>query len=92
MLTLHRITTKAPLRSLPPVSPWAKPWRQKARLLSALAAGGIVTQRDLIDAMWGDDPEGGPLDADGIMRQHIYSLRQRDYPIRNYPKLGYELR
>jgi DNA-binding SARP family transcriptional activator len=90
-MILHRITTKALLRALP--VPSNRPWHQRARLLAALDSGAIVSRYRLIDALWGDDPEGGPDDARTVLKQHIWKLRQL-YGceiVANYTR-GYELR
>lgn len=37
---------------------------------------GVATQEQLIDAIWGDDEDGGPLCVEDILRQHIHCLRK----------------
>lgn len=34
-----------------------------------------VTQQDIINLLWANDPEGGPLDTTNNIKQHIYRLR-----------------
>jgi hypothetical protein len=44
------------------------------RLLTMLAGGECVTRADMIQALWGDDPDGGPGDADACLNVHLYEL------------------
>lgn len=38
--------------------------------------GALITYEAMIDALWGDDPDGGPDDATGRLRVHICNLRK----------------
>ncbi|WP_341914570.1 hypothetical protein [Ferrovibrio terrae] len=49
-------------------------------LLAALSEGPQTTER-LIDAIWGDDPDGGPVWAGDCVRNAARRLRRRGYPI-----------
>lgn len=48
------------------------------RLLGVLSRreGALVTYENAIDALWGDDPNGGPDNASGRLRVHICNLRK----------------
>ena len=35
------------------------------------------TKAQLIDALWGDDPNGGPDDAGNVLGVHLFKLNQR---------------
>lgn len=35
-----------------------------------------VTHQQIIDLLWADDPEGGPLNTTNNIKQHIYRLRK----------------
>lgn len=37
----------------------------------------VVHRDDLIVAIWGDDPDGGPADALVVLRNHILQLRRK---------------
>jgi hypothetical protein len=43
--------------------------------------GQLVATRQLIEAAWGHDPEGGPLHADRVIRQTIMRHRHRLEPL-----------
>lgn len=48
-------------------------------IVMALAGvpGRIVSKDDLIESIWGDDEDGGPLDAYGVLKVQICRIRQR---------------
>jgi DNA-binding response OmpR family regulator len=80
-----------PVASLTPV---------QRRLIGALAAspGKVVPYSDIVDAVWGHDPEGGPLDAEGNVHVQLFLLRRRlakagiaGVKIVAHPGRGYEL-
>lgn len=52
--------------------------RPPARILSLLRlrAGGWVSTAEIIDYAWGDDEDGGPLDAPRAVYVHIHNLRR----------------
>lgn len=55
---------------------------------------GVATQDELIDALWGDDPDGGPLCVEEIVRQYIHCLRKHlkpGYDIHNVFNHSYRL-
>lgn len=58
----------------------------------AAARPNVVTQRELLDAAYRDDPEGGPLYADDCVRAIICRLRKEGVPILTCGKRGYRLR
>lgn len=56
-------------------------WRIEPRccemlLCLMLRRGQYVTHEELVDALWPDDPEGGPLTAKTMFRIHMTTLRQ----------------
>jgi DNA-binding response OmpR family regulator len=71
----------------------------EAKLLSSLAgaAGRVVRLDALIDAVWGDDVDGGPDNARKSVYVHMCYLRRRlaasRFPgrIANHHGVGYEL-
>lgn len=68
------------------------------RLARAMLAdfGHWVRWPKLLDAAYGDDPDGGPLTAQRTMAVHIFRLRHAIEPlglmIENYPGVGYRIR
>lgn len=73
--------------------------RTEARLLGAMvdAYGRVVRREALVDAVWGDDPDGGPMSAMNGISVLVHSLRRRlagaGFPgaVRTWPRSGYEL-
>jgi len=72
---------------------------QQAALLNALLGRErLVTYRALAEALWGDDPEGGPLNAQGDIRAALTKLRRKigaagiPWVIENCHGVGYRLR
>lgn len=57
--------------------------------------GHVVAMATLIDAVYGDDPEGGPLTADVIIKVMLVRLRRRLAPfglaVNNVYGVGYRL-
>lgn len=43
----------------------------------------------IIDVMWGDDPDGGPLYATDTIWKYVYCLRKAGWDIDTWPGLGY---
>jgi DNA-binding response OmpR family regulator len=64
---------------------------QEARFLNCLLCnqGRIVTHQELVDWMWGDDPDGGPLDPNGIIKTRVCWLRFLGWPIETSWGRGY---
>lgn len=52
-----------------------KPARRILRHLMDCPSRGAA-QAELIDVLYEDDPEGGPLDAGGVVKVHIFNLRR----------------
>jgi len=72
---------------------------QQAVLLNALLGRErFVSYETLAEALWGDDPEGGPLDARGQIRAALSKLRRGiaaaalPWRIENCYGTGYRLR
>lgn len=72
---------------------------QQAILLDALLGRErLIGYRALAEALWGADPEGGPLDAEGHIRAAISKLKRRiaaagvPWRIENVYGVGYRLR
>ncbi len=70
-----------------------RPDSLRGRLIEALSArrGVVVSHAELIERLWGDDPDGGPLGAAKSLSVHVTHLRARGYPIRNAPWRGWYL-
>lgn len=83
---LHVVGARALLRALRQLAP------QEIALLNALGAGGLVTREELVDRLWGDNAEGGPLDVYGVIRMRVLALRRRGYVIHTSWRFGYSLR
>lgn len=64
----------------------ARPTRQ-ARILKHLVEhlGEYASRRELADLVYGDDPDGGPDDAEGVISKLVRGLRGKVAP------LGFEL-
>lgn len=65
-----------------------------SRIINLLrqAAGGIVTHREMYEALWGDDPDGGPDDPSVNVQVAISRLRRRGFPIKTHHTHGYSYR
>lgn len=51
-----------------------------------------VPYTHLIDVVWGNDPDGGPLMARGVLGIHIMNLRREGYRIESRHSYGWRLR
>lgn len=62
-----------------------------SRIINALrtARGLPLSYANLIDAVWPDDLDGGPLYAKDIIRIRVLHLRRLGYPVRTYHTFGY---
>jgi hypothetical protein len=47
------------------------------KILLRLIHGELVTKADLMDLIYGDDPDGGPVYAEQCLTQAIHALRDR---------------
>ncbi len=72
---------------------------QQAILLNALLGRErLLTYRALAEALWGDDPDGGPLNARGDIRAALAKARRKigaaamPWEIENCYGVGYRLR
>ena len=65
--------------------------RCQARFVNRLRAarGGIVTHGELAEAIWGDDPEGGPLAVRHSLKSLARALRKHGYPVASEGQRGY---
>lgn len=54
-----------------------------------LAAGGIVSHAELVEAIWRSPEDGGPEYAVNMVRRAMFELRRLGYPIRNHARRGY---
>lgn len=50
--------------------------KMRARLLTKLASHDTASIEGLIHILWGDDPDGGPLDPHNALRVHVLFLRR----------------
>lgn len=74
-LESQRVWTSADLfAQFPPVM-----FRFAAGIIAA--SGQLVTYRDLIEGVWGDDPNGGPGDARTLLNVYLHQSRRRLAPI-----------
>jgi hypothetical protein len=63
----------------------------RSRLVNRLRAaeGGIVSNEELVDALYGDDATGGPITAIDVIKVMIYWLRRDGFPIKVHWGRGY---
>lgn len=60
-------------------------------------AGRLVPCADLIDVIWGNDPDGGPLTANNTIRVYIYRIKEHlkilnsNWKITNIWGIGYRM-
>src|SRR5262245_46888114 len=84
---LVRITTKGMLRALGDVDvgrSWQSPsaGARQSRLLAALRhSPGALRRNELVDYIYGDDPEGGPLWAPTMITVTVHRLRKSGHKI-----------
>jgi len=88
---LHVVSTKAFLAAL---SYGNGSHRMPALMLGvstllAATPGRIVSTDQLIDWLYGEDPDGGPLDARCCIAVAVHHLRRRGVPIRSHGHRGY---
>lgn len=57
-----------------------RPGSVPGKLLAALA-GGPTTMDQIVDRIYGDDPDGGPLDAPAAIWREMHRLRGRGYAL-----------
>jgi hypothetical protein len=67
------------------------PPRVQSAVLNCLRGnqGRITSLSELVDYVYREDPEGGPLGAGNCVAVAIMKLRRRGFPIRNHPWRGY---
>lgn len=58
-----------------PLSEWR--FRIAAALIGSIPSGAVTPTAELVDAAYGDDPEGGPLTARDTIRKCVSDLRRR---------------
>ncbi len=63
----------------------------EVRLLFALRSRRIASHGMIVDALWADDPDGGPLCAEEVIRTYICNLRKKGFRIRTIYGQGYLL-
>jgi DNA-binding response OmpR family regulator len=83
---LHVIGMPAMLRVLPEIR------SERERFLCMLRSRPVLTHADAIEALWGEDGNGGPLYAQHILAIYVSRLRRAGYLIENYQGFGYRLR
>ena len=93
---IHRIGLDGFLRALcPHVS---RGLGKPARLMVGMETfmgqhrGHIVSLGELIDWVYREDEDGGPFDAESMIRWGVMRLRERGVPIENVNGRGYVLR
>ena|SRR5260221_7022766 len=94
---LDRISVRSLLRLLgdrnKPSATSTGKGRNCAVLLAHLQArqGQICLVDELIEAIWGGEPEGGPLEAEGEIRCMVHGLRREGAAIRTIWGRGYAI-
>src|SRR5215208_4436582 len=85
MSALHVITTRALLSSLPRKLP------QRDIVLGLLLSRKAywVSTDEMIDALWGDEEDGGPEGAIEQVRVLVHQLRGLGWNINTWSKCGY---
>jgi hypothetical protein len=79
---LVRITTKGMLRALGDVELGRSSQSLGARLLAALRhSPGALRRNELVEYIYGDDPDGGPLWAPTMITVTVHRLRKSGHKI-----------
>src|ERR1700719_2577020 len=89
---IHRISTAAFLKALSPLPvPNYRHWWPspivKSRIVGTLLLrpGQRISTEELLDSVYGDDPEGGPEFAARALHVHVSRLRRAyGWPIKTY--------
>jgi DNA-binding response OmpR family regulator len=84
-LEIDRVTVSSFLQSLPS-SP-----SNRDLVLYALLSGRVWHVADLVDLIWGNEPEGGPLTAEEFIRKEVHCLRKAGFIIGSRYAVGYRL-
>lgn len=87
-MSLDIIGTKALLRALP----ISRPSHREIILWKLRASPVLVTHDSIIDALWGDDEDGGPYKAKIWISVVINQLRKNGIIIKTHWGRGYALR
>ena len=68
--------------------------RGKVKLRQALLwqLGRLVPYEALKDVLWGGREDGGPLDAQHIIRHYVYLLRKEGHSIETWTGVGLKMR
>ena len=65
--------------------------RQQAQILHALRMGTVTPYERIEDALWGDDPDGGPEgDTKNLVRVQVHRLRRLGFKIVAHYNVGYQ--
>lgn len=64
---------------------------RERQVLTCIASGrgAAVSSDTIISAIWGDDPEGGPLSADNLIKVMTCRLRKKGFNIVTRYGFGY---
>ena len=73
----------------PPLPDYA-PETRRGRVIAALRAarGQVVATRNLVELLYADDPNGGPVTARECVHNMMHLLRKRGFPIRGHGGRG----
>ena len=80
--------------------PWAKPYSLTPfmsplpwKVLTTIASrnGGSITRRELVDQVWGDREDGGPLGTTNLIDVTLKRLRDDGYNIKGGYSFGWWL-
>lgn len=65
--------------------------RQEAQLVDLMADGKVRAHERLEHLLWGDDPDGGPDNAQNAVKVIVSHLRKKGFRIVNQWGVGYRL-
>jgi hypothetical protein len=83
--TLHVVGSAALLRVLPEIR------SDRERFLWMLRSRPVLTHAEAIEALWGEDGNGGPLYAQHILAIYVARLRKAGHSIENCRGAGYRM-
>lgn len=89
--SLHVVGSRAFLKAL--INHGCRPPRLMVGISTLLTARapGIVSLDEIIEWIWGDDPNGGPDHPANCIRQAVFALRRNGAPIVTHSSRGYSM-
>ena len=88
-LMLHRTTTHGLLRALKSVE---RPCSLRLASLLSSRRGRVFPPDEVFDALWGDDPDGGPMATRNVVSVYAHYLRLAGLEVRSESNRGYIIR